>query len=40
MGSVDNATKTFGSLILTLGRYNGTFPGSFLVTGLQWDAPK
>lgn len=34
------AMQAFSALRMTLTRYNGTFPASFLVTGLQWDAPK
>ncbi|KAF8334741.1 Six-hairpin glycosidase-like protein [Cantharellus anzutake] len=37
--SEDKAKEAFGSVRLVLSRYNGTFPASFLVNGLQWDAP-
>ncbi|KAI0053998.1 glycoside hydrolase family 37 protein [Auriscalpium vulgare] len=39
---VTNATNAFGffsSVYLVLTRYNGTFPTTFIESGLQWDAP-
>ncbi|PIL35118.1 hypothetical protein GSI_02906 [Ganoderma sinense ZZ0214-1] len=37
--SSQNAFGFFASLNMVLNRYNGTFPVTFLETGLQWDAP-
>ncbi|PCH40410.1 glycoside hydrolase family 37 protein [Wolfiporia cocos MD-104 SS10] len=37
--SADNAFGYFSSVNLVLTRYNGSFPVTFLETGLQWDAP-
>ncbi|KAF5380644.1 hypothetical protein D9757_007005 [Collybiopsis confluens] len=34
-----NAFKFFSSVNMVLNRYNGSFPVTFLETGLQWDAP-
>ncbi|KAF8319629.1 glycoside hydrolase family 37 protein [Clavulina sp. PMI_390] len=34
-----NALAAFSAVRMVLARYNGTFPGSFVQTGLQWDAP-
>ncbi|KAF8955266.1 trehalase [Flammula alnicola] len=37
-----NASSAFGvfsSVNMVLNRYNGTFPSTFIDTGLQWDAP-
>lgn len=33
------AFSAFSSVNLVLSRYNGTFPTTFVDTGLQWDAP-
>ncbi|KDQ62129.1 glycoside hydrolase family 37 protein [Jaapia argillacea MUCL 33604] len=38
-GGQDKAFGMFAALNMVLNRYNGTFPVTFLVTGLQWDAP-
>jgi len=38
----NNETSAFGafaSINLVLNRYNGTFPTTFIESGLQWDAP-
>ncbi|CAA7261546.1 unnamed protein product [Cyclocybe aegerita] len=37
----DEATafQAFSSVNMVLNRYNGTFPSTFVDTGLQWDAP-
>jgi alpha,alpha-trehalase len=37
--SKENAFKAFSSVNLVMSRYNGTFPATFIDTGLQWDAP-
>ncbi|KAJ3485392.1 hypothetical protein NLI96_g4987 [Meripilus lineatus] len=37
--SSQNAFGFFAGLNLVLNRYNGTFPVTFIETGLQWDAP-
>ncbi|KAF8319627.1 trehalase-domain-containing protein [Clavulina sp. PMI_390] len=34
-----NALAAFSAVRMVLSRYNGTFPASFVQTGLQWDAP-
>ncbi|KIY65017.1 glycoside hydrolase family 37 protein [Cylindrobasidium torrendii FP15055 ss-10] len=34
-----NAFRAFSSVNLVLNRYNGTYPSTFLDTGLQWDFP-
>lgn len=34
-----NAQAAFASVRFVFSRYNGTFPASFVQTGLQWDAP-
>jgi alpha,alpha-trehalase len=34
-----NAYRFFASLHMVLARYNGTYPPTFLESGLQWDAP-
>ncbi|KAF9018983.1 hypothetical protein BDZ89DRAFT_1164922 [Hymenopellis radicata] len=39
LGSSENAFKAFAPLNLVLNRYNGTFPSTFLETGLRWDYP-
>ncbi|KAF8901245.1 glycoside hydrolase family 37 protein [Mucidula mucida] len=39
LSSSENAFKAFAPLNLVLNRYNGTFPSTFLDTGLQWDYP-
>ncbi|KAL0960569.1 hypothetical protein HGRIS_005607 [Hohenbuehelia grisea] len=39
ISSPDNAFKAFSSVNLVLSRYNGTYPSTFIETGLQWDAP-
>ncbi|KIY52470.1 glycoside hydrolase family 37 protein, partial [Fistulina hepatica ATCC 64428] len=39
LASADNAFGYFASLNLVLTRYNGTYPSSFIYSGLQWDAP-
>ncbi|KJA17435.1 glycoside hydrolase family 37 protein [Hypholoma sublateritium FD-334 SS-4] len=39
---LSNATaafQVFSSVNMVLNRYNGTFPSTFIQTGLQWDAP-
>ena len=33
------ASNEFATINLVLNRYNGTFPSSFVETGLQWDMP-
>ncbi|CAL1713673.1 unnamed protein product [Somion occarium] len=38
-GSGATAFGLFSTLNLVLNRYNGTYPVTFLETGLQWDAP-
>ncbi|KAF5382427.1 hypothetical protein D9615_002774 [Tricholomella constricta] len=35
----EKAFGYFSSLNLVLNRYNGTFPATFIDSGLQWDAP-
>lgn len=40
LSSEENAVKAFSSVRMVMSRYNGTFPASFVQTGLQWDAPK
>ncbi|PFH54014.1 glycoside hydrolase family 37 protein [Amanita thiersii Skay4041] len=35
----NNAFGYFSSLNLVMNRYNGTFPATFVDSGLQWDAP-
>ncbi|KAI0754492.1 glycoside hydrolase family 37 protein [Daedaleopsis nitida] len=39
LASSKNAFGMFSVLNMVLNRYNGTFPATFLETGLQWDAP-
>ncbi|TFY59876.1 hypothetical protein EVG20_g7628 [Dentipellis fragilis] len=39
LSSQSTTFSLFASLNLVLNRYNGTFPTTFLETGLQWDAP-
>ncbi|KAG6815928.1 hypothetical protein H0H87_010115 [Tephrocybe sp. NHM501043] len=39
LSSSDKAFGYFSSLNLVLNRYNGTFPSTFIDSGLQWDAP-
>ncbi|KAF9464208.1 trehalase [Collybia nuda] len=39
LGSKDKAFAHFASINLVMNRYNGTFPATFIDTGLQWDAP-
>ncbi|KAJ3917985.1 glycoside hydrolase family 37 protein [Lentinula edodes] len=34
-----NAFKAFSAVNMVLNRYNGSFPTTFLETGLQWDSP-
>jgi alpha,alpha-trehalase len=36
MKNNENAFKAFSSVNLVMNRYNGTFPSSFMETGLQW----
>jgi alpha,alpha-trehalase len=36
LGSSDKAFRFFSSLNLVMNRYNGTFPVTFIATGLQW----
>jgi alpha,alpha-trehalase len=36
----EKAKAAFAAVRMVMARYNGTFPGSFVETGLQWDAPK
>jgi alpha,alpha-trehalase len=36
LGSSDKAFGFFSSLNMVMNRYNGTFPTTFLTTGLQW----
>ena len=40
LSSEEVAKQVFSSVRLVMARYNGTLPASFLVSGLQWDAPK
>lgn len=35
----DKAFAFFSSVNLVMNRYNGTFPSTFIQSGLQWDAP-
>ncbi|KAF5315219.1 hypothetical protein D9619_007257 [Psilocybe cf. subviscida] len=37
--SSSTAFSVFASVNMVLNRYNGTFPTTFMDTGLQWDAP-
>ncbi|PPQ78725.1 hypothetical protein CVT25_010728 [Psilocybe cyanescens] len=37
--SAETAFSVFSSVNMVLNRYNGTFPTTFVDTGLQWDAP-
>ncbi|KDR82546.1 hypothetical protein GALMADRAFT_220535 [Galerina marginata CBS 339.88] len=37
--SSEAAFQVFSSVNMVLNRYNGTFPSTFVDTGLQWDAP-
>ncbi|KAG6910655.1 hypothetical protein DXG01_008699 [Tephrocybe rancida] len=39
LSSSDKAFGYFSSINLVLNRYNGTFPATFVDSGLQWDAP-
>lgn len=39
LNSTENAFKAFSSVNLVMNRYNGTYPVSFIESGLQWDAP-
>ncbi|TRM62126.1 Six-hairpin glycosidase-like protein [Schizophyllum amplum] len=39
LSSSDAAFGFFSSVNLVMSRYNGTYPTTFLNTGLQWDAP-
>ncbi|TCD65786.1 hypothetical protein EIP91_002225 [Steccherinum ochraceum] len=39
LSSSDNAFGFFSTVNMVLNRYNGTYPSTFLETGLQWDAP-
>ncbi|EJF56038.1 glycoside hydrolase family 37 protein [Dichomitus squalens LYAD-421 SS1] len=39
LSSSQNAFGFFAALNMVLNRYNGTFPVTFIQTGLQWDAP-
>lgn len=39
LSSKENAFAYFSSVNLILNRYNGTFPATFIESGLQWDAP-
>jgi alpha,alpha-trehalase len=36
----DKAFGAFASLNFALRRYNGTYPATFVETGLQWGKPK
>lgn len=36
LSSSENAFGVFSSLNLVLNRYNGTFPATFIDSGLQW----
>lgn len=36
----EKAKGVFAAVRVVMSRYNGTFPASFVQTGLQWDAPK
>lgn len=36
----EKAKAVFAAVRMVMARYNGTFPASFVETGLQWDAPK
>ncbi|KAF7422792.1 hypothetical protein PC9H_010951 [Pleurotus ostreatus] len=37
--SPENAFGAFSTVNMVMNRYNGTYPSTFLDTGLQWDAP-
>ncbi|KAG7088886.1 hypothetical protein E1B28_012833 [Marasmius oreades] len=39
LASQDKAFAAFSSINLVMNRYNGTYPTTFVDTGLQWDAP-
>ncbi|KAI0060461.1 glycoside hydrolase family 37 protein [Artomyces pyxidatus] len=39
LSSASNAFGFFSSINMVLHRYNGTFPTTFIESGLQWDAP-
>ncbi|KAJ4482484.1 glycoside hydrolase family 37 protein [Lentinula aciculospora] len=39
LSSGTNAFKAFATVNMVLNRYNGSFPTTFLETGLQWDSP-
>ncbi|KAJ3829344.1 trehalase [Lentinula raphanica] len=39
LSSDTNAFKAFSAVNMVLNRYNGSFPTTFLQTGLQWDSP-
>jgi len=39
LSSQEKAFGHFSTLNLVLNRYNGTFPSTFVDSGLQWDAP-
>lgn len=37
LNSTENAFKAFSSVNLVMNRYNGTYPVSFIESGLQWS---
>lgn len=39
LADAKSAFAAFSSVNMVLNRYNGTFPTTFIDTGLQWDAP-
>jgi len=39
LGSQEKAFGFFSSVNMVMNRYNGTFPATFIQSGLQWDAP-
>ncbi|KAF8993496.1 glycoside hydrolase family 37 protein [Cyathus striatus] len=39
LSSAESAFGAFSSVNLVVNRYNGTFPTTFIDSGLQWDAP-
>ncbi|KAF9265183.1 trehalase [Marasmius fiardii PR-910] len=39
LASQEKAFAAFSSINLVMNRYNGTYPTTFVDTGLQWDAP-
>jgi alpha,alpha-trehalase len=39
LGNESAAFGAFSAVNMVMSKYNGTFPSTFLETGLQWDAP-